>query len=142
MLTERTYSPLAVAVLFNSLPLSGFADGDFITFTPSANVFDTTVGTKGEYAPAYNADRGGTITFRLFAGNRSAIALVETLIRQQEAVGPTNAPLTLTISDASTGERLTAIGCYVETPPTRAFGAAHPVREYTFRCARAEVSAL
>ena len=65
MSVVRTYNPSRVMIIMNGFPMSGFADGTFLTIAMSADGVTTQVGADGEIARAVNTDRRCTATITL-----------------------------------------------------------------------------
>lgn len=133
LIGNGAYSLRRVAVTINGVPLSGAADGDFVTITPNANVHDKTPGARGEYAVSATNDRGATITFNVFQGSTVNRNVLETVARQQRDLGLGPATLAvIEVTDLETGEEITCPRCWIETLPTRNFGQQQQGREYVF----------
>lgn len=130
---DRAYDLKQVAVIFNGLPLSGAADGDFVTVTPAGQTYNSTVGAGGEVGLSATNNRMATIAFNIWQGSRANRTILEQAIARQRDAG--YSPLTnirISIKDLSTGEHLIADRCWIQQEPTRAFGADQQGREYTF----------
>jgi hypothetical protein len=61
----RTYNPSRILVIYNGVPLSGFADGTFVNITTPSDGITTKMGADGELARAINPDRRTTVTITL-----------------------------------------------------------------------------
>jgi len=61
----RTFDPSQVSVIFKGTPLSGFADGTFISVTRSNDSYSKTVGADGETTRVASRDKSGEITITL-----------------------------------------------------------------------------
>ena len=61
----KVYDPASVVVLFNGIPLSGYADGTFISASQNTPAFTLFVGTSGEAARALTNNQSGTIQVTL-----------------------------------------------------------------------------
>lgn len=140
---NRPYDLKSVQVTVNGVPLSGASDGDFIAIAPNANVYDKTPGARGEYAISKTNDDGGTITISIFQGSRVNRGLLDNVVRTQKIVGIQPGTFaTITVEDLQTGEVITCARCWIETEPTRNFGASQQAREYVFATDEIIVSPL
>src|SRR6188472_1379309 len=61
----RTYNAAKILVVFNGVPLTGYADGTFVSIEMQNDGVTTQVGADGELARAVNADRRCTVTVTL-----------------------------------------------------------------------------
>lgn len=128
----RPYDARKVAVVIGGQPISGFADGDFVTFTPSADISAALVGSTGDVGVAVLADRTASITFNILQGSREVRRLFEQFEQAWRDFGTVQPIL---IRDISTGETITIAQAWPMTPPASAFGAEHQAREYVWMCA-------
>mgnify|MGYP000032262258 CR=1 FL=1 len=71
----KTYDPKSVVVTVGGYPISGFADGTFITVERSSDAFTKVVGADGEVSRAKSADRSGSVTFTLMQTSNSNAVL-------------------------------------------------------------------
>jgi len=61
----RTYNAAKIMVIFNGVPLTGYADGTFVGIEMQNDGITTQVGADGEIARAVNSDRRCTVTVTL-----------------------------------------------------------------------------
>ena len=61
----KTYDPREVIVTFGGIPLTGFADGTFITVSRASERFTKAVGADGEVARSRNNDNTHEVTLTL-----------------------------------------------------------------------------
>jgi hypothetical protein len=61
----KTYDPNLVQIIFKGVPIVGFADGSFVTITPSAENFTKSVGADGEVARSKSNDNTYEVTITL-----------------------------------------------------------------------------
>jgi len=64
-MSVKTYDPAAVAVSVGGVPISGFADGTFISVERDEDAFSKVVGADGITSRAKSNNRGGNITITL-----------------------------------------------------------------------------
>lgn len=123
------------SVIFNFIPLSGFADGDFVKVTPDGEVYTTQVGGRGAYVPSFGEMRGCKISLNVWQVSRETISAIETVIENQKALGLTPATLVhIEVKNFDTGEHYVCPQCWIEMEPEGSFSAQAKGREYVFRC--------
>ena len=61
----KTYDPAQVAVIVGGFPITGFADGSFVTVERNADAFALYMGTDGEGTRAKSNNKSGRITITL-----------------------------------------------------------------------------
>jgi len=61
----RTYDPSEVILIFGGIPISGFADGTFITVSRENDSFTKSVGASGETSRAKSVDQSGSVVVTL-----------------------------------------------------------------------------
>lgn len=61
----KTYDPANVIITFNGVPLTGFADGEFITITSPSERFTKVVGADGLVSRAKSNDNTHEVTVTL-----------------------------------------------------------------------------
>jgi len=81
-MTTRIYDANEVQISFAGVPVTGFADGDFLTITHASDAFASVVGTDGNVARSRTSDRRADIEIRLMSTSPtnallSAIATVD-----------------------------------------------------------------
>ncbi len=94
----QTYDPKKVIVTFGGTPLSGYADGTFITVAPSADTFAKVVGADGEVARGRSNDDTAEVTITLMQTSLSNKVL--STIRAADKIGSSGI-LPLSITDLS-----------------------------------------
>ena len=62
---SKTYDPKQVKISFFGIPISGFAEGTFITATPSGDRFSKAVGADGEVGRAKSNNNTHEVTLTL-----------------------------------------------------------------------------
>jgi len=65
------YNPAEVAVIFAGAPLSGFADGTFVTVERNEDSYTLQVGTDGEQCRSKSNNKSGRITVTLMQSSQS-----------------------------------------------------------------------
>ncbi len=69
-MTLTTYDPTQVAMIF-TVPITGFADGTFVTVEQNEDSFSLQVGTDGDACRTKTSNRSCRITFTLLASSAS-----------------------------------------------------------------------
>jgi hypothetical protein len=67
----KVYDADQVSVSLNGIPLSGYADGEFLRIEKDSNDFEDVVGTDGEVTRSKTNDRRATVTVRLMQTSSS-----------------------------------------------------------------------
>jgi hypothetical protein len=133
---NREFNLRRVPVLFNGIPLSGAADGDFVTVTSSADNYTHAAGSRGEIAVSRNNDESGSIVVRVWQGSTNIIRIIEAAILLTTTRGLQEGTfISFQIADLNTGEKLIMDQCWPTVKPVRNFGPEQQAREYTFNFA-------
>lgn len=74
-MTTKTYDPDQVDVLFGLVPLTGWADGSFITITYDEKTFTVKSGTDGQFTRSKRKGRIATVTAKLMQSSDSNAVL-------------------------------------------------------------------
>lgn len=99
----QSYAPKDVVVSFNGIPITGFAEGSFITLKRSGDVTKKRVGAQGDMCITMNADRSGDVEITLMGTAPANAILSAALLVQENARVPTVG--VLIVSDPS-GQQL------------------------------------
>lgn len=135
-MTTRIYDSNEVQISFAGIPIEGYADGDFITITHTADAFTTTVGTDGSVARSKTRDNRATIELRLMSTSPTNAALSAVYQADKNASGGAGIGAFLCVD--LNGTSLYAAGnCWIRRPPDPSFG-----REASERVWTLEVDAL
>lgn len=81
----RTYAPQEVKIAWGGFPLTGFADGEFVTITPNSDLTDEVVGAQGDVALTKIANWTGMVTITLLQNADCNIYLSNLYAGQQRA---------------------------------------------------------
>lgn len=131
------YDADQVTVAFGPILLDGFADGEFVSIEPAAEVFTRYVGTDGKVTRSKTLRRDATVTINLAqssAGN-DALSLVHILDRD----APNGAGIhPLYIRDRSGRSLFTAAQSWIEAVPTASFDREAGTRTWVIACAKLE----
>jgi len=69
------YDPADVLFVFAGIPISGYADGTFVTAERNNDSFNLNVGSNGDATRAKSNDKSGVVTFTLIQSSASNAAL-------------------------------------------------------------------
>jgi hypothetical protein len=98
----KTYAPQAVRIAWGGFPLSGFADGEFVTVTPNSDLTDEVVGAGGDVALTKIANWTGTVTITLLQNAETNLYLSNIYYAQQRADDIVRENLTIVDPSGST----------------------------------------
>ena len=98
----RTYAPQDVRVSFGGIPITGMADGEFLTVTLNADMTDEVVGAQGDVALTKIANWTGTVTITLLQNAESNLMLSNLYAAQRYSSDVVRANLTITDKSGST----------------------------------------
>ncbi len=126
----KTYDAKEVALIFAGFPISGFADGAFVTVDQTEDSFSLVVGSDGEGARSKNNNRSATITFTLLQTSESNAFLaashnIDIRSPNGDGIGP------VFVKDNSGNSLYTADKAWVRKPPAAEFGREVGSREWT-----------
>ena len=132
-MSVKTYNPADVLAVLAGIPISGYADGTFITASRDNPSWNSLVGSDGEGARAKSNDKSGTITFTLLQTSLSN-DLLSGLITLDELSGDGVGPFM--IKDNSGRTLLTAESAWIEKPADSEFGREISNREWVVKTDR------
>jgi structural protein KPP10_ORF10 len=135
-MTQRLalYDADQVTVSINGIPISGYADGEFLSIEPEADNFSDVVGSDGEVARSKTNDRRATVTLTLLQTSASN-ALLSALANLDKAAPGGLGVGALLVRDRQGTAIFSAAECWISKEPTRGFGREAGPREWTLRCA-------
>lgn len=122
-MSMTTYDAREVTTVVDGIILTGFQDGDMVSFGKDNNFVEVQVDAQGEASAAINNDSLGTFTVNLSASspfNKKMIQLANT--RKQ-----------FSISIKHKSERASATKAFIEKTPDGAFGKSTGSRTYTIK---------
>lgn len=79
----KTYNAKQVSVILGGFPISGFADGQFLSIVPNADLYELTVGTDGDGTRSAQNNKSAQITLSLLQSSVSN-AVLESLAEGEE----------------------------------------------------------
>ncbi len=128
-MSVKTYNPKDVIVTFKGLPLSGFADGTFITASRNNQSWNLSVGSDGEGVRAKSNDKSGTVELTLLQSSASNVALAGVMNADElngSGVGQ------LEIIDLSGTTLVSAATAWIQQPADIEFAQEKTDRVWTF----------
>ena len=132
----KTYDPNQVVVSFFGVPLSGFADGTFISIAPAADRFTKAVGADGEVTRSKSSDRTSEATLTLQQSSLSNDVLSGFLALDDlnnAGKGP------LLIQDKGGTTVFFSAEAWIRTPPTQAYSKEVENRDWIFDTGQPEI---
>jgi hypothetical protein len=131
----RTYDAAQVAMVFAGIPLSGLADGTFVTIEQNSDSFALVVGADGEACRSKTNNRSGKVTFRLLQSSQandllSALHNVDIDSPSGDGIGP------LLVKDNSGRTLVTAEKAWIMKQPSAAFARDTETREWVIETDR------
>lgn len=129
----RTFDPASVSLILGGTPLSGFADGTFISVTRSNDSYTKTVGADGvDTTRVKSVDKSGEITITLAQtspSNDFLTSLAEADERDNSGV------VDLLVKDNSGNSEFSAAFAWVKKPADAEYGKEVATREWVIDAA-------
>lgn len=129
-MSVKTYNPADVLLVVAGIPISGYADGTFITCGRDNPSFNSGTGSDGEGWRAKSNDKSGTCTLTLLQTSLSNDAL-SALSALDEASGDGVGPFLL--KDNSGRTLYEAETCWLEKPADSEFAREQSNREWVIK---------
>ena len=128
MAQSTTYDPALVVASFAGIPISGYADGTFVSVERNNESYTLMVGAGGEAARSRSRNSSGKVTFTLMATSpvndyRSAVWHADELLGT--GVG------SVIVKDMSGGTLCIANNAWVQKGPKVEYGKEISTREWT-----------
>lgn len=122
-----TYRPSELTLVFNSIPISGFAPDTIVTIEKEVDAFTKTVGSTGATARAQNSNESGSITFILLSTSLTNLAL--TALHNLDKGGG-NGVGAVAFKDLGGGDTAEAELAWLRKQPTMEYSAEVGTREW------------
>lgn len=136
MSLPKTYAPDLVITSVNGVPITGFADGTFISISPAADRFTKTVGADREVARAKSNDNTYEVTITLLSTSLSNDYLTSLLNADKLA----NAgKFVLQIKDLNGTTLFFWQSAWIKTPPTVEFSKEITERAWVIDTGQADI---
>lgn len=132
----RTYDPKQCLIIIGGVPMSGFADGTFVSVERSSDTFTKVSGADGIVSRAKTNDRSGTLTLTLAQTSPSNDVLSGFQIADELT---NNGIVPVLIKDISGRSTYVSGFGWVRKPPTGEFGKEIADREWVLDLADLEV---
>ena len=132
----RTYDPKQVLVIIAGIPMSGFADGTFVTVERTSDTFTKVSGADGIISRAKTNDRSGSLKFTAAQTSPSNDAL--SAIAVEDEISNSGVVPVLIKDNSGRSVFVSAFG-WVKKPPTSEFGKEITNREWTLDLADLDV---
>ena len=137
-MSVQTYRPKAVTVVFNGIPIEGFAEGTFIEAEKNEDAFALSVGSTGSGARAQTHDESGTVTVTLQQTSLTNAAL-SAMHKLDKAGGDGVGPLR--VRDLSSGTELVAAEtAWIRKVPNMGYSNDISPREWVFETDNLEMN--
>jgi hypothetical protein len=130
-----TYDPDQVVVTIAGLPITGWADGEFIKIEPETDAFADVVGTSGEVTRSKSNDRRHTCSLKLMQSSPandllSALHTSDLNTPGGVGIGP------FLVKDGSGRSLHVGEKCWISKAPPIMYDRTPTEREWTIRIAR------
>ncbi len=127
----KRFSFQDTVVLVNSVPITGWADGDdVITIKRRADAITDKIGAAGEMFATVSADRSGEFTFKLMQTS-SSNKYLNSLMEQQQAAGSSFVPVQTRFQDTYRNDLAEGAVGYIKKPTEIQRGMQGNVQEWT-----------
>jgi hypothetical protein len=125
----KSYDPKQVAVIIGTRPISGFADGEFVSVERNNDAWTYTTGADGEGTRVKSNDRSGRVTLTLAQTAVDNAYISELAIADELAGGGT---IPVTIRDKSGNDIHATETAWVVKMPVANYDKATTNREWIF----------
>lgn len=128
-MTLRTYDPAAVSVIFAGIPISGYADGTFVSVEQSEDSFALTVGTDGDACRSKTNNRSARVTLTLLQSSQVNDLL--SAVHNLDRLSPNGDGIAPFLMKDNTGTTICAAEkAYIVKPATVSYGREVESREW------------
>jgi len=128
----KTYDPANILLTVAGIPISGYADGTFISIVRDNPSYNSGTGSDGEGYRAKSNDKSGTCTLTLLQTSESNDAL-SALYQLDEATGDGVGPLLLKDNSENGRSIYEAETCWIEKPADAEFAREVSDREWVIK---------
>lgn len=129
------YDPDTIVVTVNGTPISGYADGTFVSIERDEDSWTKVVGSQGEVARARSRNLSGKITLTLMQTSASNAVLEALMIADDYAQ---QGQFVVSVADTSYAGICASDSSWIMKPATLSYGRELEDREWTIECARIE----
>lgn len=124
----KTFDPKQVVLAFGGVPISGYADGEFISIEQTSDAFTMSSGADGDVSRVRNNDDTATLTLTLAMTSPSNDVL-SGFLEADKRTGAGVVPIA--IKDLSGRTTAASGNAWVRRAPTANFGKEVSTREWT-----------
>ena len=128
----HSYNARQVQVVFNTILLEGYADGDFLTITKESDAYGDVAGTDGDVTRFDTNDRRATIEIRLMQTSLSNDPLSATHALDRNTPGGAGIGSFL-VQDMNGTSLYRAGNCWIQRAPDPVFGREPQERVWVLR---------
>lgn len=130
----KTYDPASVSIVAFGIPISGYADGSFVSVERNEDSFTLQVGTDGESCRSKSNNKSGRVTVTLLQSSisndlLSAQLALDELSPNGDGIGP------FLMKDNSGRSLFAAEKAWIVKPPAAAFSRESESREWVIESA-------
>lgn len=134
-MTTKVYDPDQISIVLSGIPISGYADGEFVRIEKESDAFTDVVGTDGEVSRSKTRDDRGTVTFILMQTSDSNILLSALHLLDKNAPGGAGIGALL-VRDARGTSLYSSAECWISKEPDVTMDREPTAREWTCRAAK------
>lgn len=128
---STTYDPALIVASFLGVPISGYADGTFVSVERNNESFQLMVGAGGEAARSRSRNSSGKVTFTLLSTS-SVNDLLSAAWHADELTGSGVGPVI--VKDMSGGTLCRANNAWIQKAPKVEYGKEISTREWVIEC--------
>lgn len=128
-----TYAADAVQIIVGGVPMSGLADGTFVSISRDEQAYNKVTGADGSTSRAKTANRAGSITLTLQQTSPSNDVLSGFMIADEES---DSGVVSVMVKDTSGRTLHYASSAWVQQMPDQGFSKDIEEREWVLDCAR------
>jgi hypothetical protein len=134
MAGTKFYDADQITVVIAAIPISGYADGEFLTIEQESDAFSDVVGTDGEVTRSKTKDNRATVTLKLMQTSDSNDAL-SALYNADRAASNGAGVGAFLVRDRNGRSLFTGDACWIQKAPDVSFDRAPTSREWVIRVA-------
>lgn len=130
-MTVKLYDPGEVSILVDGIPISGYADGEFVTIDQDEDSFTSVVGTDGHASRSKNENKMGKVVIKLM--QTSKLNDVLSALHNADRLAPGGAGIVDVLVKDNNGTQLYhSTESWITKPPAKSFDKSAKSREWTF----------
>ncbi len=132
-MATKFYDPDQLSLVFANIPISGFADGEFVRITPESDGFGSVVGTDGEVSRSKTGDKRAEVVFVLMQTSDTNDRL--SALHQLDLATPGGAGVgALMIRDRQGRAQYSSEQAWIQRAPDVSFDREATSREWVLMC--------